>query len=152
MRSCDATCSSCAEVIGQIEMPSFSMRKGYSLVPCRAAAIFDNPDAAGRHLIDHPVIERDHAIGDIFLQAIASQQPITALAGDDDRHALVLEPAKESAQFRAHDRMIGQTGEKSFDGVEHHALRFDGINRVAEPDKEPFEIVFAVSSNSLRST
>ena len=33
MRSCEAVCSSCTEVIGQIEMPSFSMRNGYSLVP-----------------------------------------------------------------------------------------------------------------------
>ena len=45
------------------------------------AAIFDHPDAAGRHLIDHPMIERDNAIGDVFLQAIASQRAVAALAG-----------------------------------------------------------------------
>ena len=109
----------------------------------RGAAIFDHADAAGRHLIDHAMIERDHAIGDIFLQAIAGQRAVAALAGHDHRDALFLQPAKEPAEFRAHDALIGQAGEKSFDRVEHHPLRLDRIDRVAEPDKEPFEIVFA---------
>ena len=38
---------------------------------------------------------------------------------------------------------MGKAGEKSFDRVEHDALRLDGIDRVTEPDEEPFEIVFA---------
>jgi len=118
----------------------------------QASAIFDNADAAGGHLIDHTMIERDHAIRDIFLQAKARQHAITALAGDDDRHAFFLKPTKEPAKLRAHNPMIGQASEKSFDGVEHNALCFDGVNRVANPDKEPFKIVLAVSSNSLRST
>jgi hypothetical protein len=89
------------------------------------------------------MIERDDAIGDVFLQAIAGQRAVAALAGHDDRDPFFLEPAKEPAQFRAHDGLIGQAGEKSFDRVEHDALRLDGINRVTEPDEEPFEIVFA---------
>ena len=62
---------------------------------------------------------------------------------DDDRDPLLLEPAKEPAQFCAHESVIGQAGEKSVDRVEHDALRLDGINRMTQPDEEPFEIIFA---------
>ena len=131
------------EVTGQTEMPSSSMRNGYSLVPCVAAAIFDHAQPPGRDLIDDAMVEQDHAIGDVFLQAVAGQRAFAALARDDDRDAFVLEPAKEPAELCAHDRLIGQPGEKRFDRVEHDALRLDGIDRVAKPDEEAFEIVFA---------
>ena len=59
-----------------------------------AAAIFDNADPAGRHLIDHAMIERDDAIGEVFLQAIASQRAVAAFAGHDDRDAFCLSQRK----------------------------------------------------------
>jgi hypothetical protein len=41
--------------------------------------------------------------------------------------AFFLEPAKELAEFRAHDALTRQAGEKSFDCVEHDPLRLDGV-------------------------
>jgi hypothetical protein len=89
------------------------------------------------------MIERDDAVGDVLLQPIARQGAIAALAGHDDRDTFFLQPAKEPPEFRANDPLIGQAGEKPFDGVEHHPFRLNGINRAAEPDEEPFQIVFA---------
>ena len=65
------------------------------------------------------------------------------LAGDDRRHAAILQPAKKPAQFRAQDGVIWQPGEERLDRVEHHALGADGIDGVPEPDEEAFKIVLA---------
>jgi hypothetical protein len=43
-----------------------------------------NADAAGRY---HAMIERDDAVGDVFLKAIGSQRAVAALAGDHDGDA-----------------------------------------------------------------
>ena len=49
-RSIDAVCSICTEVIGQIEDASFSMRNGYSFVPC-VVPVFHHANAPRRDLI-----------------------------------------------------------------------------------------------------
>ena len=87
-------CSSWTEVIGQIEMPSSLDEERILVRAVRGAAIFDDADPAGRHLIDHAMIERDDAIRDVFLQAIASQRAVAALAGHDDRDAFFLSQRK----------------------------------------------------------
>ena len=57
MRSSDALCSSWAEVTGQIEHPILLDEKRILVRAVDGAAVFHHPDAAGRRLIDHPVIE-----------------------------------------------------------------------------------------------
>src|SRR6202011_1064164 len=109
----------------------------------RAAAILDHADAARCHLVDHAMIERDDAIGDVFFEAEASQRFLAALADYDYCDAFFLEPAKNPAELGADDGLIGQGAEKNFNRVEHYALSLDRINRVTEPDEKAFEIVLA---------
>ena len=48
----------------------------------RGAAIFDDPQAPGRQIVDDAMIEQDHAVGDIFLDAVARQAALAALGRD----------------------------------------------------------------------
>ena len=89
-----------SDVIGSTEMPCSSIRNGYSLVPCARAAILDDAQAPRRHLLVDAVVEQDHAVGDVLLQAVAGQRAFAPLAGDDGGDALVLEPAEQPAQSR----------------------------------------------------
>ena len=84
-------------------MPSSSIRNGYSFVPCVGAAVLDDAQPARRDLVDHAVVEQDHAVGDVLLQAVAGERAVAALAGDDGGDALVLEPAEQAAQLGAQD-------------------------------------------------
>ena len=56
---------------------------------------------------------------------------------------LVLQPAKQAAQLGAQDGGVGQPGEERLDGVEHHALGADAVDRVPQPDEQPFQVVLA---------
>ena len=109
----------------------------------RRAPVFDHADAARGYLIDHAMVERDDAIRDVLFQAETCQRAVAALSRHDDGNTFFLQPAKEAAEFRAHDALVRQRAEKGFDGIEHDPLRLDRIDRVTEPDEEAFEIVFA---------
>ena len=93
-------------------MPSSSIRNGYSLVPCDGAAVLDDAQPPGRDLLGDPVVEQDHAVGDVLLQALAGERALAALAGDDRGDALVLEPAEQPAQLGAQDRLV-RTGRRT---------------------------------------
>jgi hypothetical protein len=93
------------------------------------------------NLIIDPMVEHDDAIGHVFLQPVTRQLIAPALGCDDGGHAFVLEPAEEPAQLRAQNGLIGQAGEQHFQRVQHHALGADGINRVIEPDEQPFQVI-----------
>ena len=107
------------------------------------AAIFDDAQTACGNLVGHPVVEQDHAIGNIFFQPVTGQSAVAAFGGDDGGYAPVFEPAKQAAQFRPQDALILQSGKQIFDGVENHALRANGVDGGAQPDEEAFQIVVA---------
>ena len=54
----------------------------------------------------------------------------------------ILEPTEQTAQLGAEDSVVREPGEERLDCIQHQALGSDGINRVSEPNEEPFEIVF----------
>ena len=112
-------------------MPLSSIRNGYSLVPWPSPAVLDDAQPPRRDLLGDAVVEQDHAVGDVLLQALAGQRPVAALAGDDGGDALVLEPAEQPAQLGAQDRLVGQAAEQRLDGVEHDPLGADGVDGVA---------------------
>src|SRR5206468_3722934 len=87
--------------------------------------------------------EHDHRVRDVFLEPLARQGTLAALAGDHRRHAAVLEPAEQAAQLGPQDRLVREPREERLDRVEHHATRADRVDRVAEPHEEPLEIVVA---------
>ena len=132
-----------SDVIGRTEMPSSSIRNGYSLVPCVRAAVLDDAQAPRGDLLGHAVVEQDHAVGDVLLQPLAGERAVAALAGDDRGDALVLEPAEQPPQLRAQDRLVGEAAEERLDGVEHDALGADRVDGVAQADEQAFEVVLA---------
>ena len=56
---------------------------------------------------------------------------------------LSLSQRKSRRNSAAQDGLVGQAGEQYFQRVQHHALGTDGINRVTQPDEQPFQIILA---------
>ena len=69
--------------------------------------------------------------------------PWPALGRDDRRDALVLQPGEQTIELGAQDALVGQHAEQGFDRVEHDALGANGIDRRAQTDEQPLEIVLA---------
>jgi hypothetical protein len=76
--------------------------KGVFVGAVGRAAVFDDAQAAGRKLIVDPVVEQDHAVGDVFFQTIARQCAFAAFAGDDGGDALRLQPFEQPARAGHH--------------------------------------------------
>jgi len=74
--------------------------------------VFDDPQATGRELVCHPVVEEDDTVGDIFFQALAGERIFSLFTRNDGRHALVFEPSEEAAQFGPKDQGAGQPCKK----------------------------------------
>ena len=108
-----------------------------------AAAVLDDPQPAGRDLVDHPMIQKDDAVRDVLLEPLPRETALAALAGDDRRHSLVLEPAEQPPDFGAQDPVVREPAEQGLDRVEHHALRADRVDRMARSDEQALEVVFA---------
>ena len=94
----------------------------------QGAAIFYHAQMPRGDLLVDPMIEQDDAIGHVLLQAMTCELFAPAFGGNDGRHALVLEPAEEPAQFQ---------------GVQNHALGANGINGVVESDEQPLQVILA---------
>ena len=110
-------------------------------------AVFNDAQMAGGDLVGHPVIEHDDAVGNIFLQPVPGEGFAPAFGRDDGGDSLVLEPAEEPPQFGAQDGLVRQAGEQCFEGIQHHALGPDGIDRVIEPDKQALQVIVAAFLN-----
>ena len=130
-------------MIGRTENPCSSIRNGYSFVPCAVPRYLTRQPPC-RHLLRHPVVEENHAIRDVFLQALAGQRPVAALGGDDRGDPLVLEPAEQPPQLGAQDRLVREAAEQRLDRVEDDPLRLDRVDRVTEADEQAVEVVLAV--------
>ena len=89
------------------------------------------------------MIQQDHAVGDVFFQAVPCKLPLAPLAGDDRRYALILEPAEQPPQLRTQDHRIAKAAEQGLDGVQHDPFGTDGVDGVAQANEQPFQVVFA---------
>lgn len=114
-------------------------------------AILDHAQEPRGGLRADAMVEHDHAVGDIFLHTIARQRLFAVFAGDDGGDALLLQPAKQAAQFGAQDELVGEAGEQRLDGIQRHALGADGVDGGPQANEQAFQVVFAVCSISLRS-
>jgi hypothetical protein len=99
--------------MGSTERPLSVIRKGYSLVPMGRAAVLHDAQAAGGDLVAHAMVEQDHAIGHVFLQAMPRHHLRAALAGDHRRKAAILDPAEEPPQFGAQHRSLGRAAKSA---------------------------------------
>ncbi len=64
------------------------------------------------------------------------QRAAAALAGDDGRDALCLQPLEQTTQFRAQDRLVVQATEQRLYGVDDDALGANGVDGEAQPDEQ----------------
>jgi hypothetical protein len=60
----------------------------------------------GGNLVFDAMIQKDHAIGNIFFQAVPGQRPFAALGGDDRGEAAILKPAEQAAEFSAQNSFV----------------------------------------------
>ena len=139
----DTLWSSRSEVTGSTEMPSSRDQVRVLVGAVGAAAVFHNAQAAGGNLVDHAVVEQNHAVRHVFFQALAGKGAVAPLGRNDGGHALVLQPAKQPADFGAQHGLVRKARKQRLDGVEHHALGADGVDGVAQADEQAFEVVFA---------
>ncbi len=54
------------------------------------ATVFDDADSSGRDLLGYPVVKKNDAVGNVFLQAVTRECFFSLLAGDDGCQAFVL--------------------------------------------------------------
>ena len=109
----------------------------------RRAAVLDDAQPPRGDLVVDAVVQQDHAVGHVLLEAVAGQRVLAALAGDDRGHAAILQPAEQAPQLGAQDGVVRQAGEQRLDRVEHDALGADRVDRMAEADEEALEVVLA---------
>ena len=112
------------------------------------AAVFHDPQPARGDLILYPVIEQDHAVGHVLLQAVARQHPLAALSGHDRRHPTIIEPAEQPPQLGTQQHLVSERPEQRLHRVDHHPLGVDRIDRQPQPNKQPLEIPIPVSKTS----
>src|ERR1043166_3428234 len=89
----------------------------------------------------NPMIEKNHAIGNVFFETVARQRALAAFAGDDCGHAFVLEPAEEAAQLRPKHAGIGKAGEERLRSIEENAFCLDRIDGGVQADEQAFQII-----------
>src|ERR1051325_475225 len=109
----------------------------------RSAAVLDDAHSSGGDLVLYAVIEENNAVCHVLFETVASQCPLTSLAGDDRRHSFFFQPAKQASQLSTNNGFVGQRGEECFERIEDDALRSNRIDRVSEAKKQSLEIVFA---------
>ncbi len=118
-------------------------QKGIFVGAVDGAAVFDDAQMAGGDLVRNPLVEQDHAVGDILLQPVARQGAVAALAGDDRGDPPLLEPAEEPPQLGTQYADIGQGGKERLEGIEHHPFGADGVDGIAKSDEKSLQVVFA---------
>ena len=81
--------------------PSFIDQKGIFIRSMGRAAILDDTQTAGRHLVDDTMIEEDHAVGDVLLKPLARKCSIAAFTSYDRGNAAVLKPPEKPPKLTA---------------------------------------------------
>ncbi len=112
--------------------------------PVRGAAILHHPQASRGNLVGDPVVEEDHAVRNVLLEALPGERAVAPLGGDDGGHPLVLQPAEQAHQLGPKNRLVGEPAEQGLDGVEDDPLGPDAVDGEPEPNEEPAEVVLAV--------
>ena len=69
--------------------------------------VLDDAQAAGAKLFGHSVVQEDHAVGYVLLQAVPGERPVAALGGDDGLDTLLLQPAEEAPQLGPQNGRVG---------------------------------------------
>src|SRR5882724_11038160 len=96
------------------------------------------------------MVQQDYAIGDVFFQSVPGQRDVvSALRGNDSREFAIVQPGKQPAELRSQYRRVGQTGKQRLDAIQHNALRFYRVDRVAQTDEQALDVVFSSLFNLI---
>ena len=107
------------------------------------AAVFDDAQAPRRDLIVDAMVEQNHRVRDVFLESLPGEGPLAALARDDGRDALLLQPAEQPSQLGAEDRRRSSAPRTAIRWCRGPRAWRRRADRITEPDEQPFEIVLA---------
>ena len=69
-----------------------------------SAPVLDDSQPPRGNLFRYPMVQRDHAVGDVFLQAVTRQRVLSRFAGNDSGKLVVFQPTKQPAEFRSQYR------------------------------------------------
>ncbi len=101
-RSVEALCCRPSEVIGQDGDPGFADQEGVLVRSVERASVLQDSQPPGGGLLDHSMVENDHAVRDVFLDPVAGEafrlhaRPvITAVT------CRVLEPSEQATELGA---------------------------------------------------
>ena len=111
--------------------------------PVQRAPVLQDPQPPGRRLLGHAVVEHDHAVRDVLLDAMPRERAVATLAGDHRRDAAFLEPAEQAPQLGPQDRRVRERAEQGLDRVDHDPLGADLVDRRADPHEQPVEVPVA---------
>src|SRR5690606_2395741 len=120
--------------------PPFIDEEGVLVRAVRRAAVLDDPNATSGDLIGDTVVEEDHAVRDVLLEAVAREGSVAAFRGDDGRELAVLEPPKEPAKLGPKDSVVIERAEERLERVDDDPFGADRVDAVSKPDEEPLEI------------
>ena len=93
-------------MIGSTTKPWAEIKKGYSLVPCADPRYLTTRRRRVEISALHPMVEHDHAVGDVLLDPVPGEATVAPLPGHDRGDAPVLEPARQPASS---DRTIASS-------------------------------------------
>ena len=69
---------------------------GVFIGPVGASPVLDDSQAAGGDLFVDPMVQHDHAIGEVFFEPVTGQRAVvSALRRNDRRKVVVVEPTEE---------------------------------------------------------
>ncbi len=106
----------------------------------RGPAVLDHPEPAGGDLLGDPVVEDDHAIGDVLLDPVPGEAVVAAFPGHDGGHAPLFQPAGQPVEFRPDGRVVAERAEQHLDRVQHDPPGADAPDRVVENQEERPEV------------
>src|ERR1044071_2792766 len=89
------------------------------------------------------MIKQDHAVGNIFFEALPCECCHSSFTGNNGGNTPVFKPLKESSDLGTNDTFVSETREKIFDGIEKYSFCFSAVDRVVQSHEETGQIVFA---------
>ena len=93
------------------------------------------------------MVQRNHAIGDIFLEPVAGQGVDSGFPGNNGGKIVVVKPAKQPLQLRPQYCGVGHTSKERLNAIKNNALCLDRLYRVGQTDEQAIEVVFARLGN-----
>jgi hypothetical protein len=72
----------------------------------RSAPVLDDSQPPGGNLLRYPMVQCNHAVGDVFLQPVTGQRVDSGFPGNNRGKVVVFQPAEQPLQFRPQYRRV----------------------------------------------